>query len=313
MKIFVAGASGAIGARLIPMLVKAGHDVTGMTRTAAKAPLIRAAGAVPVIADALDQNAVTEAVCRASPDVIVHELTSIPANIDIRHFDRDFAKTNALRTQGLDHLLAAASAAGCRRVVAQSFAGWPYARTGSFVKTEEDPLDSSPPPALRVSLDAIRYLETTVTNTQGIEGIVLRYGYFYGPGNTIGEGGSFLKEVRKRRIPIVGNGAGVWSFVHIDDAACATVLAIERGRPGIYNIVDDDPAPVSEWLPALAEAAGGKPPFRIPAWLGRIAVGSHGVVMMTEIRGASNEKAKRDLGWKPMWASWRDGFRRALN
>jgi nucleoside-diphosphate-sugar epimerase len=312
MRVFVAGATGAIGSRLVPLLVEAGHQVTGMTRSSHKADEIRAAGATPVVADALDRNAVMQAVTAAAPEAIVHELTAIPDKLDIRNFDRVFALTNRLRTEGLDNLIAAGREAGCRRIVAQSYAGWVYAREGGPVKTEQDRVDQNPPAGVRKTFEAIRYLEQTVTKISDMVGIALRYGGFYGPGNTLGAGGAMVEEVRKRRVPIVGGGGGIWSFIHIDDAARATVRALEAGSPGIYNIVDDDPAPVSEWLPALAEAVGAKPPLRIPAWLGRLLIGEHGVIMMTEVRGASNAKAKRELSWQPLWPTWRDGFRKGL-
>jgi len=313
MRVLVAGAGGAIGSRLVPMLVQAGHQVTGMTRSERNAVRVRAAGAIPAIVDALNRDAVMQAVERAAPEVIVHELTAIPDNLDIRHFESQFAATNRLRTEGLDHLIAAGREAGTRRVVAQSYAGWPYARLGGPVKTEDDPLDTNPPRAIRRVSEAIRYLESTVTNLSSMTGIALRYGGFYGPGNTLGAGGAMLEHVRKRRFPIVGSGAGVWSFVQIDDAALATVKAVEGGAPGIYNVVDDEPAPVSEWLPALAQAIGAKPPLHIPAWLGHLLIGEHGVIMMTDVRGASNAKAKRELGWHPLWPTWREGFRRGLS
>lgn len=312
MRVFVAGATGAIGRRLVPMLVQAGHQVTAMTRSPRKVESIRAAGATPVVADALDAGAVKQAVRQASPEAIIHELTALPANLDLRHFARDFAVTNRLRTEGLDNLIAPARDAGCRRLLAQSFAGWPYARQGGPVKTEEDPLDPNPPPAFRATLAAIRYLERAVAAESGMAGIVLRYGAFYGPGNAIGAGGALLDQVRKRRVPVVGGGTGVWSFIHIDDAARATVRALQQAAPGVYNVVDDEPAPVSVWLPALAAAVGARPPFRVPAWLARLAIGSLGVVAMTEVRGASNAKAKRELAWKPVWSSWREGFRNGL-
>ena len=312
MKVFVAGASGALGRRLIPDLVGAGHTVTGMTRSPDKADAIRSAGARPAVADALDEEAVIAAVQEAEPEVVVHELTAIPPRLDLRHIDREFELTNRLRREGTDHLLAAARAAGARRLVAQSFGGWPYAREGGAVKDEDDPLDPDPPPALFDTLEAIRYLEATVTGAQGIEGVVLRYGPFYGPGTSIGASGSMLDEVRRRRIPVVGRGTGVWSFLHIDDAAQATRAAIERGTPGVYNVTDDEPARVSEWLPALAAAIGAKPPRRVPGWIARLVVGPHGVAMMTEARGASNAKARRELGFEPRWPSWRDGFQRGL-
>jgi nucleoside-diphosphate-sugar epimerase len=312
VKIFVAGATGAIGSRLVPILVQAGYQVIGTTRVPTKAGAIREAGAEAAVVDALDPDSIMRTIQIAKPDVVVHQLTAIPARLDMRSFDRDFAMTNRLRTEGTDNLLRAARAAGVRRFIAQSFAGWPYARVGGPVKTEDDPLDPNPPAELRRSLEAIRHLESVVLGSE-LEGLVLRYGGFYGPGTSIGEGGSVLVDVRKRRFPVVGNGAGVWSFVHIDDAAQATLVAIERGQPGLYNIVDDDPAPVSDWLPALAAATAAKSPWRMPTFVGRLAVGEHGVVLMTQIRGASNARAKRELGWKPRWASWREGFRHGLS
>jgi nucleoside-diphosphate-sugar epimerase len=312
MRIFVAGATGALGRRLVPLLIQDGHRVTGMTRTAGKAAGLRAAGAEAVVADALDRDAVLAAVVAARPEVVVHELTALAQMTDFRRLDEGFALTNRLRTEGTDHLLAAARAAGTRRFVAQSFAGWPFARVGGPVKTEDDPLDPDPPAELRRTLDAIRHLESAVLAAEGIEGVVLRYGGFYGPGTSAGEGGYLLDDLRRRRFPLVGAGTGVWSFVHIDDAATATVAAVERGAPGIYQIVDDDPAPVAEWLPALAAAIGARPPRRVPAWVARLAGGAHGVVLMTEVRGASNAKARRELGWRPAWPSWRQGFREGL-
>ncbi|HEU4898743.1 MAG TPA: NAD(P)-dependent oxidoreductase [Actinomycetota bacterium] len=312
MRIFVAGATGALGRRLVPLLVSGGHQVTGMTRSPGKAAWLRAAGAEPVVADALDRDDVLRVVTAARPEVVVHQLTDLAGMTNLRRFDAGFAATNRLRTEGTDHLLAAARAAGARRLVAQSFAGWPSARVGGPVKTEEDPFDPDPPAELRRSLDAIRHLEAAVAQAAGIEGLVLRYGGFYGPGTSAGEGGYILEELRRRRFPIVGAGTGIWSFVHIDDAATATVAAVERGAPGIYQIVDDDPAPVAEWLPVLAAAAGARPPRRVPVWAARLLAGEHGVVLMTEVRGASNAKAKRELGWRPAWPSWRQGFRAGL-
>jgi 2-alkyl-3-oxoalkanoate reductase len=309
VRIFVAGASGAVGARLVPLLAEHGHQVVGMTRTPERAERLREMGARPSVADGLDPDAVRKAVARAEPDVVVHQMTSLATFSDLRHFDRDFAATNRLRTEGTDHLVAAARAAGCRRFVAQSFAGWPYAREGGPVKDEDDPLDPEPPGQFASTLAAIRYLERTVVGAFDLEGIVLRYGTFYGPGTSISQGGDHLEAVRRRRFPIVGNGRGVWSLVHIDDVASATLAAIERGERGIYNIVDDEPAAVAEWLPALAAAIGARPPLRLPAWVGRFAVGGHAVAMMTQARGASNRKAKRELGWQPRYASWRGGFK----
>ena len=312
MRIFLAGATGAVGRRLVPVLVKAGHAVVGMTRSTGKTAWLRAAGAEPVVVDALDAGSVMAAVRKAAPDVVVHELTAIPATLDFRKIEQQFALTNRLRIEGTDHLLAAALAAGARRFVAQSFAGWPYARTGGPVKTKEDPLDTNPPAALQQTMEAIRHLEKRVVGISGIEGVVLRYGGFYGPGNTLGEGGAMLDQVRQRRVPVVREGGGVWSFIHIDDAALATLAAIERGAPGIYNIVDDAPAAVSTWLPALAAILGAKPPRHVPAWLARFLIGEQGIMFMTKSRGASNAKAKRDLEWQPMWPSWRQGFARGL-
>jgi nucleoside-diphosphate-sugar epimerase len=284
--------------------------VTGTTHSPAKADMLRAAGAEPVIADGLDRDAIVAAIAAARPDAIVHQLTALGDLTSLRNLDGAFALTNRLRTEGTDNLLAGAREAGTRRFIAQSFTGWPYARTGGPVKTEDDPLDPDPVPSMSKTLAAIRRLEQTVTQAGGI---ALRYGGFYGPGTGLTPGGDQVELIRKRRFPIVGDGGGVWSFIHIDDAAAATLAAIERGTPGaIYNVVDDDPAPVREWLPALAAAAGAKPPRRLPRWLARVVAGESVATMMTEIRGASNAKAKRELGWEPAHPSWREGFRAAL-
>lgn len=307
MRIFVAGATGAVGKQLVPRLLAAGHRVVGMTRSEEKQAALWEMGAEPTVADALDPGQVAEAVAAAVPDVIVHELTAI-STLDVRHFDRSFAPTNRLRTEGTDHLLSAGRAAGVRRFVAQSFAGWPQGRTGAGIKSEEEPLDSAQPPEMRESWEAIRHLEAAVTGAEWTEGIVLRYGGLYGPGTSLTPGSEQFEMVRRRKLPVVGNGAGIWSFVHVADAAEATVAAIERGRRGVYNVVDNEPAPVSEWLPGLAAAIGAPKPRRVPRWVGRLAVGEAGVAMMTEIRGASNAKARRELGWEPRHASWRQGF-----
>jgi nucleoside-diphosphate-sugar epimerase len=307
MRVFVAGATGAIGKQLVPRLVAAGHEVHGMTRSESKQAMLSDLGAVPVVADALDPDQVAEAVGRAKPDVIVHQLTAIGA-LDTRHFDRDFALTNRLRTEGTDHLLSAGQAVGVRRFVAQSAIYGFYARTGGAVKTEEDPLDPSPPRESREALSAVQHLEDAVVGARWTEGIVLRYGAFYGPGTSMAPGEEQFEVVRRRKFPLVGNGAGVWSFVHIGDAAEATVAAVDHGRPGIYNVVDDEPAPVAEWLPALAEQLGAKKPMRVPRFVGRLFAGETGAVFMTEIRGASNAKAKRELEWRPSHPSWRQGF-----
>ncbi|HEY6739764.1 MAG TPA: NAD(P)-dependent oxidoreductase [Actinopolymorphaceae bacterium] len=311
MRIFLAGATGAVGRALVPVLVQAGHDVVGTTRTPAKAAELAEAGAEPAVLDALDRDAVFDAVAAAEPDVVVHQLTALSGLADFRRFDDDFATTNRLRTTGLDHLLAASSAHGVRRFVAQSYTGWTNERTGSPVKTEEDPLDPNPTKPSRRSLQAIRHLEAAVTRAD-LEGIVLRYGFFYGPGNTIGEGGEVLEMIRRRRLPIVGGGTGIWSFVHIADVANATLAAIERAAPGVYNIVDDEPAPVHTWLPYLAEVLGAAPPLRLPAWLARPMLGEHGLAVMTEIRGSSNAKAKREFGSTLTYPTWREGFRSGL-
>ena len=313
MRIFLAGATGVVGTALVPVLLRAGHDVSGTTRRAQKADALAASGATPVVLDPLDRDAVVDAVTSAKPEVVVHQLTALTGMGDVRHFDRDFAMTNRLRTEGLDHLLAAARAAHARRFVAQSFTGWPNERTGGPVKTEDDPLDPNPVAASRETLEAIRFLESTVSGAAAdLEGVVLRYGGFYGPGTSISNGGEFVEMVRRRRFPIVGGGTGVWSFIHIDDVAAATLAAIEGGPPGVYNIVDDEPAPVSEWLPYLADAIGAKPPIRLPAWLARPMLGEFGISMMISVRGSSNEKAKREFDWRPTYASWREGFHTGL-
>src|SRR5436305_249383 len=307
MRLFVAGATGAIGKQLVPRLVAAGHEVHGMTRTESKQPMLLELGAVPVVADALDPDQVAEAVARARPEVIVHQLTAI-GSLDPRRFDRDFALTNRLRTEGTDHLLSAGQAMGVRRFVAQSYGAWPYVRSGGAVKSEEDPLDPTPAREMRDTLAAIRHLEEAVLGAQWTEGIVLRYGAFYGPGTSMAPGGEQFEVVRRRKFPLVGDGGGVWSFIHIADAADATVAAIANGSRGVYNVVDDDPAPVAEWLPALAEELGAKKPMRMPRFIGRLFAGEAGVVMMTDARGAANAKAKRELAWRPAHPSWRKGF-----
>jgi nucleoside-diphosphate-sugar epimerase len=314
MKIFVAGATGALGRQLVPQLVAGGHEVVGTTRSASRQDLVRSLGARPAVVDALDPDAVARAVAETEPEAIVHQLTALSGSLDLRNFERTFALTNRLRAEGTDHLLAAGRAVGVRRFVAQSYAGWPFERTGGPVKSESDPLDPTPPDALRTTHDAIRYLEAAVTGADWTEGIVLRYGGFYGPGTSLSlrPEGEHVALIRGRKFPVVGDGAGVWSFIHIEDAAAATVAAVEHGARGIYNVVDDDPAPVAEWLPAAAAALGAKPPRRLPRWLGRIAAGEAAAVMMTEVRGASNEKAKRELGWRPSYPSWREGFANGL-
>jgi nucleoside-diphosphate-sugar epimerase len=307
MKVFVAGAAGAIGIRLIPQLVANGHQVVATTRSERKFDALRALGAEPVALDGLDAAAVGEAVSLASPDVIVHQMSALAGGANLKKFDQWFHTTNALRTEGTGHLLAAADAAGVKRLVAQSYTGWTNIREGGPVKTEADPLDPHPAKWQRESIDAIAHLERTVTAAP-LEGIVLRYGNFYGPGASE----ELVDLIKHRKMPIIGDGAGVWSWIHLDDAAAATVAAVEHGRAGVYNIVDDEPAPVAEWLPYLAECVGAKRPMRVPTWLGRMAAGETTVQWMTQARGASNAKAKLDLGWRPGWATWRTGFRDGL-
>lgn len=310
MRVFIAGATGAVGSRLVPLLVAAGHEVVGTTRSEARVGELERAGANGVVMDGLDAASVRRAVLEAHPDAIVHQLTALSGQVgDMKHFDQGFAATNALRTRGTDHLLAAAAEAGVARFIAQSYSGWPNERTGGGVKTEEDRLDPNPTTASRETLAAIRYVEQQTTDAGGL---ALRYGTLYGPGNAIGRGGEVVEMVAARKLPVVGGGTGVWSFCHVDDAASSAAAALTRGAAGVYNIVDDEPAPVSEWLPELARAIGAKPPMRIPAWMARPLIGEHGVSMMTQVRGSSNAKAKRELGWEPSWPSWREGFRTGL-
>ena len=312
MKVFVAGGSGAMGRRLVPRLVADGYEVVAMIRDEGKAPWLRSVGAQPVVADALDGAAVAGAVRASKPEIVIHQLTALAGVQGLKNFDKEFALTNRLRTEGTDHLLEAAQAVGVRRVVAQSYGNWNYERTGSAIKTEQDPFDPDPPANQVKSLQAIRYIENAVLNAGGIEGIALRYGNFYGPGTGLDLGGDIVAQVRKRRLPIVGDGAGIWSFVHIDDAAAAAVAAIGHGQPGVYNIADDEPAPVAAWLPDLAAVLGAKPPRHVPVWLGRLAAGEVGVSMMTRIRGTSSARAKAELGWSPRYQTYREGFRKGL-
>ncbi len=305
MRVFVTGATGALGRFLVPGLVAAGHEVTATTRTPGKATQLREAGAEPVVVDGLDREAVIAAVRAASPEVIVHEMTALANLRNLRQPDQAFAATNELRTRGTDNLLAAAARAGTRRVIAQGYAGpGPDKPSGGRLKTEEDPLDWRPIRSAAQMPAAVTHVDKTVP-VAAPEGIVLRYGTFYGPGAS-----AFLLDgVRKRQLPVIGGGAGIWSFIEITDAAAATIAAVGQGAPGLYNVVDDDPAPVAEWLPYLAEVAGAKPPRRVPGWLGRLLAGEFVVAQMTTSRGSSNEKARKELGWKPRYASWREGFR----
>ncbi|HEV8277112.1 MAG TPA: NAD(P)-dependent oxidoreductase [Streptosporangiaceae bacterium] len=301
MRVFVAGATGAIGTRLVPKLVGRGHEVIGTSRSMDRAKRLHALGAEPVALDLLDRGAVRKAVLAAKPDAIIHQATALTGLSDFKHFDRSFHQTNLLRTEGTDALLAAAKEAGVSRIIAQSFASYRYAREGGPVKTEEDRLDPTPVPAMRETEDAMAYLDRVVTEAGGI---ALRYGGFYGdPSDT-----TLIDAVRARKFPVVGSGEGVSSFIHLDDAADATVLALDHEGPAIYNIVDDEPAPIKVWLPELARILGAKPPRHFPTWLARIFAGEALVMMATEARGASNAKAKRELGWTPAHPTWRQGF-----
>jgi nucleoside-diphosphate-sugar epimerase len=323
MKILVAGASGAMGRALAPLLVRAGHDVVGMVQRPRSVEVVHALGAEPRTVDALDAEAVLRCFRETRPQVVIHQLTAIPAALDMRHFYRDFALTNLLRIEGTRNLMAAAVDVGATHFLAQSFAGWTYGRSrngkkpvatkpGTKLKTEEDPLDPDPPAKLRSTLDAQKTLEQAVLSESRIMGTVLRYGPFYGPHTSIAKDGSIVQAVRRRKLPLVGEGAGIWSFVHIEDAASATAAAVESGRGGVYNVVDDEPAPVSEWLSFLAHCAHAQPPRQVSAWMARLLIGEHAVAMMNEIRGVSNAKIKRELGWTPRWPTWRDGFRDVL-
>jgi nucleoside-diphosphate-sugar epimerase len=300
MKTLVVGASGAIGSRLVPQLIDAGHEVIGTHTPASSGERVRALGAEPVALDLLDASAVHEAVHKAEPDAIIHEATALANARLSRNFDRTFAQTVRLRGEGTDNLLAAARQAGVRRFIAQSFASMRNARTGGMVKSEDDPLDPNPPTTMRASSASLNHLEQAVADAGGI---ALRYGGLYGAAND-----ALIEPVRKRRFPIVGDGCGFFSFIHLDDAAAATVLALDHDGPAIYNIVDDDPAPMREWLPVLAEALGAKPPRHIPVWLARVLAGEFAVAIGTEARGASNEKAKQELGWTLRYPTWRQGF-----
>jgi len=313
MRIFLAGASGAIGQTLIPLLVEQQHEVFGVFRNPAHSDRVKNLGATPVILDALDAQAVSDSIAEIKPQVVIHQLTSIPARIDLRHFARDFELTNRLRTEGTRNLTTAAAHAGVEKFIAQSFAGWPYARRGITLKTEEDDLDPTPLPQMKTTFDALETLEHTVLREQSFTGIVLRYGPLYGPHSSIALDGTMVEDIRQHKIPLIGQGTGVWSFVHLHDAATATLAALTRARRGIYNIVDDDPAPVLEWLPYLAECVGAKPPAHVPNWLAKMTVGDHAVALMNDIRGVSNTKARTELGWVPKWSSWRQGFREALS
>jgi nucleoside-diphosphate-sugar epimerase len=312
MKVLVAGATGGLGRSLVPQLIAAGHEVTGMTRSESGAAGVRAFGADAVLADGLDAAAVRAAVESVRPEVVVHQMTALKGGIDFKHFDDSFAMTNRLRTEGTDNLLAASQAAGVRRFVVQSYAGWNLQHGGSATKTEADPLDPNPVPGQRQTMAGIKHLESAVLNADGIEGVALRYASFYGPTGDIGKGGSMVELIQKRRLPIIGDGAGVWSFIHYDDAAAVTVKAVESDVTGVFQVADDDPAQAAVWLPEFARILGAKAPRHIPAWVGRLAVGDVGVAAFTEIRGADNTSAKKTFRWQPGYASWREGFRDGL-
>ncbi|HEX6536239.1 MAG TPA: NAD(P)-dependent oxidoreductase [Gemmatimonadaceae bacterium] len=306
MRVFVAGGAGIVGRRLVPQLVARGHKVTATTTSAGKVGLLKQLGADAVVMNGLDAVSVGEAVAKARPDAIVHEMTAIAGKPDMRHMDRWFATTNRLRTEGTDHLLAAAEATGVSNFVAQSYAGWNGIREGGWVKTEEDPLDLMTGTSAHPVMEAIRHVEKVVGEAGGA---ALRYGWLYGPGAT----DDLVEVVRKRQFPVVGGGTGHCSWVHVDDAASATVLAVEQQAKGVFDIVDDEPAPASEWLPYLAACVGAKPPMRVPKWLARLLAGEVAVIMMTEGRGFSNAKAKRELGWRLRYPSWRKGFKEGLH
>jgi 2-alkyl-3-oxoalkanoate reductase len=310
VRVFVAGATGAVGRPLVPKLVAAGHEVTGMTRSESKAEDVRRAGARAVVADVFDVDALGAAMEEARPEVIVHELTALPDRIDFRKADT-YAATNRVRTEGTRNLIDAARTAGARRIVCQSIA-FAYRMDGEGLKTENDPLLSEAAGAFGSGVSALREMEAMVLGADGLDGLVLRYGFFYGPGTYYAADGTSTDDVRRRRMPIVGKGSGVFSFIHVDDAADATVAAVERGSPGVYNVTDDEPAPMREWVPVFAEAAGAKPPRRVPVWLARFVAGKDVSNFAVELRGASNEKAKRELGWEPAHPSWRSGFGEAL-
>jgi nucleoside-diphosphate-sugar epimerase len=311
MRVFLAGAGGVIGRRLVPARVDAGHEVTGTTRRPERVEAIRAQGAEPVLADVYDADAFTAAVVAARPEVVVHELTDIPTTIDPKRYAEQMAGNNRIRTEGTRNVVAAARDAGARRLVAQSIA-FAYRPEGGDTRDEEDPLYMEAPDPLGPTIHALAELESRVLEAGSPEGVVLRYGYFYGPGTVYASDGPTAVRVRRHRFPVVGAGNGVFSFVHVDDAAAATVLALDRGGPGVYNIVDDEPSPVSEWLPEYARVLRAKPPGTVPIWLARAAGGGRMVHIMEDLRGASNAKARVELGWTPMYPSWREGFREGL-
>jgi nucleoside-diphosphate-sugar epimerase len=307
MKVFVAGASGVIGRALVRQLLAAGHEVTGMTRREDRAAEIRADGATAVVCDVFDAPALEAAVREAAPEVVIHELTALPPRLDYRAKEDPLAATNRVRSEGTRNLVAAAKAAGARRLIAESVA-FLYAPEGDWVKDEKAPLFLGAPAPFGGAVEALSDLELQVTAAEGIEGVVLRYGWLYGPGSYFDRDGSQTEDAHKRRLPVVGKGSGVFSFIQVEDAAAATVAALEQGAAGVYNVVDDEPAPMRDWVPAFAEAVGAKKPLRVPTWIARLVAGPAAVAMATGVRGAANAKAKRELGWQPRYASWRQGF-----
>jgi 2-alkyl-3-oxoalkanoate reductase len=311
MRVFFAGASGVIGRTLRPRLVNEGHEVAALTRTPDKAKALRDAGAEPVVADVLDADALRTAVMEAKPDAVIHHLTDLPQRMTPGAIRAGMAATDRVRTAGTANLIEAAREAGARRIVAQSVA-FAYAPGGAGLRDETDPLFLDAPAPFNESVGAVAELERAVTNAQGLDGVVLRFGFWYGPGTAYASDGHLANEARRRRLPVVGDGSAVWSFVHVDDVAGATIAALDGGDPGIYNIVDDDPAPSREWTPAYAEAVGAKRPFRVPAFVVRMVAGRYAAYLATGLQGATNEKAKRELDWAPRWPSWRQGFREAL-
>jgi nucleoside-diphosphate-sugar epimerase len=309
MRVFVAGATGAIGRPLVDQLVEGGHDVTGITRSAERAQKLEKAGARAIVCDALLAEPLARSVAEARPAVVIHQLTALPHRFEPRKSDL-YEATNRVRTAGTQNLLDAAKAAGAHRFICQSIA-FAYAPVGGPVKREGDPLFSDAPEPFGSSVRVVEQMERAVLDAEKIEGVVLRYGWFYGPGTYFATDGSTAADVRRRRYPIVGDGGGLFSFIHVEDAAAGTVAALERGNPGIYNIVDDEPTPMREWLTLHAETLGAKPPRRMPRWLARILAGEMVAKMSTDLRGASNAKARRELGWRPMWATWQEGISRA--
>jgi nucleoside-diphosphate-sugar epimerase len=313
MKIFVLGSTGVIGKNLIPLLVDRKNEVSALVRSSGKVKVVEDMGAKAVIADVFNKEALARVIKKAEPEVIIHQLTALATFTgNFKKFDKEFELTNRFRTEVADTLLNLAKDIGTKRVIVQSFCGWPFARVGGPLKTEEDPLDTKPPSSFTRSLEAIKHLEKAVKESEKVEALALRYGFFYGPGTSIAKDSSMVELIRRNRLPVVGNGAGIWSFLHIRDAARATVAALTNGSPGIYNVVDDEPARVSEWLPFLAKVLGVKPPSKVPVWLAKILIGEGGVSMMTKIRGASNAKAKNELKWEPIYPSWRQGFAEGL-